>query len=60
MEDWRGITITTETVPRFLSEDPNRHEGWVDWYDTRFSRNPEPWPDIPEDELRTILREWAE
>ncbi|WP_280459633.1 aminoglycoside phosphotransferase family protein [Nocardia carnea] len=60
MEDWRGITMTTETVPRFISEDPNRLDGWVDWYDTRFSRNPEPWPDIPKDELRTILRGWAE
>lgn len=60
MEDWRGITMTTETVPRLISEDPSRLDGWVDWYDTRFSRNPDPWPDIPKDELRTILRGWAE
>ncbi len=60
MEDWRTITMTTEKVPRLISEDPNRLEFWANWYDIRFSRNPEPWPDIPKDELRTILRRWAE
>ncbi|SUD48591.1 transcriptional activator FtrA [Nocardia otitidiscaviarum] len=60
MEDWRGITMASETAPRAISEDPSRLESWTDWYETRFVRNPEPWPDIPKDELRTILRGWAE
>lgn len=44
MEDWRAVTMYSETMPRTVSTDPNRFEGWVDWYDTRLSRNPEPWP----------------
>ncbi|WP_159850065.1 aminoglycoside phosphotransferase family protein [Nocardia sp. CY41] len=60
MEDWRGVTVCSETMPRAVSADPDRFEGWVDWYDTRLSRHPDPWPDIPKDELRTLLRGWVE
>ncbi|MEU7764838.1 aminoglycoside phosphotransferase family protein [Nocardia sp. NPDC049190] len=60
MEDWRGVTVCAEIMPRVVSADPSRFEGWVDYYDTRLSRNPEPWPDIPKDELRMLLRQWVE
>ncbi len=60
MEDWRGITLCSETMPRQVSADPDRFEFWVDWYDSVLSRNSEPWPDIPKDDVRTVLRGWVE
>ncbi|WP_040834546.1 phosphotransferase family protein [Nocardia brevicatena] len=61
MEDWRAVTMWSGTMPRDVSADPGGFEQWVDWYDTKLSRHPEqPWPDIPKDELRALLRGWVE
>ncbi|MGW5383342.1 aminoglycoside phosphotransferase family protein [Nocardia sp. NPDC003963] len=57
-DDWRLATIFSETMPR-TSSTPESFEWWVDWYDTRISRQPD-WPDISKDELRTVLRGWTE
>lgn len=60
MEDWRGITMCSETMPRTVSADPELFEDWVEYYDSRLSRHPGPWPDIPKEKLRTVLRGWVE
>ncbi|MEV0106817.1 aminoglycoside phosphotransferase family protein [Nocardia sp. NPDC050799] len=59
MEDWRGMVICSERMPREVSADPDRFDFWVDWYDSVLSRNPEFWPDIPKSEVRAILRGWV-
>jgi hypothetical protein len=59
MEDWRTVTLCTDMMPREVATDPASFDWWVNWYDRRISRQPD-WPDIPKDELRTILRGWVE
>jgi aminoglycoside phosphotransferase (APT) family kinase protein len=59
MEDWRAVTLCTDMMPREVATDPASFDWWVNWYDRRISRQPD-WPDIPKDELRTILRGWIE
>ncbi|WP_459546279.1 aminoglycoside phosphotransferase family protein [Nocardia sp. X0981] len=58
LEDWRQMTMYTgELMPRQISADPGRADGWADWYHSQMSRHPEFWPDVSKDELRATLRE---
>lgn len=59
MEDWRAVNLCTEMMPRSVATGAESFEWWVNWYDRRISRQPD-WPDIPKDELRTVLRGWIE
>lgn len=49
----------TVMMPRSVATGDESFEWWVNWYDRRISRQPD-WPDIPKDELRTVLRGWLE
>ncbi|WP_063061473.1 aminoglycoside phosphotransferase family protein [Nocardia sienata] len=59
MEDWRGMAMVAEKVPRTIAEDPGKIDYWSLFYNHRLSRHREPpWPDLSKDEVTEMLRGW--
>jgi aminoglycoside phosphotransferase (APT) family kinase protein len=59
MEDWRGMAMVAEKVPRTIAEDPSKIDAWSLFYNHRLARHREPpWPDLSKDQVTEMLRGW--
>ncbi|MEU4841603.1 aminoglycoside phosphotransferase family protein [Nocardia testacea] len=59
MEDWRGMAMVAEKVPRTIAEDPGKIDHWSLFYNHRLARHREPpWPDLSKDQVTEMLRGW--